>query len=188
MGKDKLRRFAAIKEFSNFFEPIIGEEYYLKGNWNKTFFKNNNPIVLELGCGTGRITIPLIEAGFNVTGLDINQNNEQTYKQIESYQEHFEEEPYKNNLTYYNKPVLNQDIPHYQNINPQESFSESTLKDKTNVSSHDEYLNHINNCPSCKELLLKQFNIETERLRNDEIMELLSYIVFGIFIIILIQL
>lgn len=123
----------------------------------------------------------------NVTGLDINQNNEQTYKQIESYQEHFEEEPYKNNLTYYNKPVLNQDIPHYQNINPQESFSESTLKDKTNVSSHDEYLNHINNCPSCKELLLKQFNIETERLRNDEIMELLSYIVFGIFIIILLD-
>ena len=131
----------------------------------------------------------------NVIGLDYTQNNEQTYKQIESYQdplqdktrfglEHFEEEPYKNNLTYYNKPVLNQDIPHYQNINPQESFTESTLKDK---ASHDEYLSHINNCPSCKELLLKQFNIETERLRNDEIMELLSYIVFGIFIIILLD-
>ena len=44
----------------------------------------------------------------NVIGLDYTQNNEQTYKQIESYQdplqdktrfglEHFEEEPYKNN-------------------------------------------------------------------------------------------
>ena len=30
--------------------------------------------ILELGCGTGRITIPLIEAGFNVTGLDISES------------------------------------------------------------------------------------------------------------------
>ena len=135
----------------------------------------------------------------NVTGLDNTQNNYstetykqiepykqiETYKQIEPYTQIDQEEPYKNNLTYYNKPVLNQDIPHYQNINHQESF-ESTIKDKTNAS-HDEYLNHINSCPGCKELLLKQLNIETERLRNDEIMELLSYIVFGIFILILLD-
>ncbi len=73
MGKDKLRRFAAIKEFSNFFEPIIGEEYYLKGNWNKTFFKNNNPIVLELGCGKGEYSVGLAKhfPNKNFIGCDI---------------------------------------------------------------------------------------------------------------------
>ena len=76
MGKDKLRRFAAIKEFSNFFEPIIGEEYHLKGNWNKTFFKNNNPIVLELGCGKGEYSVGLAKhfPNKNFIGCDIKGN------------------------------------------------------------------------------------------------------------------
>lgn len=139
-------------------------------------------------------TTTKLNTTLNVNGLDNMQDNAriETYKQIEHYQEPYKEpyqehyeEQYKNNLTYYNKPVLNQDIPHYENINHQESF-DSTLKDKNNTL-HDEYINHINSCPSCKELLLKQLNIETERLRNDEIMELLSYIVFGIFILILLD-
>jgi len=73
MGKDKLRRFAAIKEFDNFFEPIIGEEYHMKGKWNKDFFKNNNPIVLELGCGKGEYTVGLAKhfPNVNFIGCDI---------------------------------------------------------------------------------------------------------------------
>jgi tRNA (guanine-N7-)-methyltransferase len=76
MGKDKLRRFAAIKEFSNFFEPTIGEEYYLKGKWNKLFFKNNNPIVLELGCGKGEYSVGLAKhfPDKNFIGCDIKGN------------------------------------------------------------------------------------------------------------------
>ena len=48
MGKDKLRRFAAVKEFDNFFEPVLKEPFDLKGKWNKEFFKSDNPLVLEL--------------------------------------------------------------------------------------------------------------------------------------------
>ena len=33
----------------------------LKGNWHKEFFKNNRPIVLELGCGKGEYTVGLAE-------------------------------------------------------------------------------------------------------------------------------
>lgn len=73
MGKDKLRRFAAIKEYSNFFEPAIGEEYYMKGKWNKEFFKNDNPIVLELGCGKGEYSVGLAKhfPNKNFIGCDI---------------------------------------------------------------------------------------------------------------------
>lgn len=144
------------------------------------------------------------------SGLTDNSRIE-TYKQIEPYQEPYQEpykepykepyqepyqesyqkpyqepykEQYKNNLTYYNKPVLNQDIPNYDNID-KEKF-ESIPKNDKNIL-HENYISHINNCPSCKEELLKQFNIETERLKNDEIMELISYIIFGIFVLILLD-
>ena len=59
MGKDKLRRFAAVKEFDNFFEPVLKEHFPLKGNWRRDHFKNDNPIVLELGCGKGEYSVGL---------------------------------------------------------------------------------------------------------------------------------
>ncbi len=73
MGKDKLRRFAAIKEYTNFFEPKIGEEYFMKGKWKSDFFKNKNPIVLELGCGKGEYSIGLAKhyPNKNFIGCDI---------------------------------------------------------------------------------------------------------------------
>lgn len=73
MGKDKIRRFAAIKTYSNFFEPVIGEEYFMKGKWNSDFFKNENPIVLELGCGKGEYTVGLAKhfPNKNFIGCDI---------------------------------------------------------------------------------------------------------------------
>lgn len=73
MGKDKLRRFAAVTSFPNCFEPVIGEEYYLKGKWNTEYFKNENPIVLELGCGKGEYSVGLAKhfPDKNFIGVDI---------------------------------------------------------------------------------------------------------------------
>ncbi|MDB4075853.1 MAG: tRNA (guanosine(46)-N7)-methyltransferase TrmB [Crocinitomicaceae bacterium] len=73
MGKDKLRRFAAVKEFDNFFEPILREPFDLKGKWNKDHFKNDNPIVLELGCGKGEYSVGLGKhfPDKNFIGVDI---------------------------------------------------------------------------------------------------------------------
>lgn len=73
MGKDKIRRFAAIKEYSNVFEPVIGEEYEMKGKWRSDYFKNENPIVLELGCGKGEYTVGLSKhfPNKNFIGVDI---------------------------------------------------------------------------------------------------------------------
>lgn len=78
MGKKrKLQRFAENETFENFFqynfEQIQQSSFPLKGNWNRDFFKNNNPIVLELGCGKGEYTIGLAQhrSGYNHLGMDI---------------------------------------------------------------------------------------------------------------------
>lgn len=72
-GKDKLRRFAAVKEFDNFYEPILKEPFPMKGNWKKDHFKNDNPIVLELGCGKGEYSVGLGNhyKDKNFVGVDI---------------------------------------------------------------------------------------------------------------------
>ncbi|HNP96715.1 MAG TPA: tRNA (guanosine(46)-N7)-methyltransferase TrmB [Cyclobacteriaceae bacterium] len=71
--KSKLARFKIISERDNVLEP--GKELYfdIKGNWNKTYFKNNNPITLELACGRGEYTIGMAERfpDRNFIGIDI---------------------------------------------------------------------------------------------------------------------
>jgi len=71
MGQKKLQRFAEIRTFSNVLEYPAG----MKGQW-KTFFKNNNPVVLELACGKGEYAVGLgrIHADKNFIGLDIKGN------------------------------------------------------------------------------------------------------------------
>ena len=57
MGRSKLAKFAAIGERENVIEP--GDELYgqIKGRWRALQFQNNNPIVLEVGCGRGEYTV-----------------------------------------------------------------------------------------------------------------------------------
>lgn len=77
MAKNKLKKFAEVNTLSNVIQPQIEEvyqiEHELKGKWNELFFKNSNPIVLELGCGKGEYTIGLAERypDKNFIGVDI---------------------------------------------------------------------------------------------------------------------
>ncbi|KXB07967.1 hypothetical protein AKJ55_01605 [candidate division MSBL1 archaeon SCGC-AAA382M17] len=77
MTKNKLARFAEMKTFPNVVEPEFREVFYkdyrLKGKWQKDFFKNDKPIVLELGCGKGEYTINLARQypNHNFIGIDI---------------------------------------------------------------------------------------------------------------------
>lgn len=77
MGKDKARRFAENLTFKNMiqpeFEEIFHKDHPLKGRWHEDFFKNSNPIVLELGCGRGEYTVALGKANpdKNFIGVDI---------------------------------------------------------------------------------------------------------------------
>lgn len=77
MAKNKLRRFKEMKEWDNVFEPSLDPNnktpFPLKGNWNKDFFKNNNPIIVELGCGKGEYSIGMAKKypSKNFIGIDI---------------------------------------------------------------------------------------------------------------------
>ena len=64
MGKDKLRRFAENENFPNLIQPNFSyppADHELKGKWHKDFFKNENPIIVELGCGRGEYAVNLAE-------------------------------------------------------------------------------------------------------------------------------
>ena len=76
-SKNKLKRFKENETFSNVFQPtreeVVGDQFPLKGKWNSEFFKNDNPIVLELGCGKGEYSVGLAERfpEKNFVGIDI---------------------------------------------------------------------------------------------------------------------
>lgn len=77
MGKGKLKRFKDNDTFDNVFQPRFNElyntTYYMKGKWASDYFKNNNPIILELGCGKGEYTVALAQKNPNINyiGVDI---------------------------------------------------------------------------------------------------------------------
>jgi tRNA (guanine-N7-)-methyltransferase len=79
-AKRKLKKFAEVNSFSNCFflsfEQSRAEGLPLKGKWKKDFFKNDNPIVLELGCGKGEYTVGLAQRypHKNFIGVDIKGN------------------------------------------------------------------------------------------------------------------
>ena len=76
-SKNKLKRFKENETFKNVFQPtreeLVKKEYSLKGSWNATFFKNKNPLVLELGCGKGEYSVALAKRypDKNFIGIDI---------------------------------------------------------------------------------------------------------------------
>ena len=79
MGKNKLKKFAEMETFHNVFQcgarecvedsPVIT----MRGKWRELYFHNNNPIVLELGCGRGEYTVGLAQRdpNKNYIGIDI---------------------------------------------------------------------------------------------------------------------
>lgn len=77
MGKNKLTKFANMEEYPHVFQypfSILKDKGFdMKGHWNKRFFKNDNPIVLELGCGKGEYTVGLarLYPNKNFIGVDI---------------------------------------------------------------------------------------------------------------------
>lgn len=77
MGKGKLAKFADMASYPHVFEypHSVAEQvpFEMKGHWREQFFKNDNPIVLELGCGRGEYTVGLgrMCADKNFIGIDI---------------------------------------------------------------------------------------------------------------------
>ncbi len=77
MGKNKLAKFDEMERFENViqvpYKKLLEENFNLKGNWAGDYFKNENPVILELGCGKGEYTVKLAEKNpdKNYIGVDI---------------------------------------------------------------------------------------------------------------------
>jgi len=77
MGKGKLAKFADMASYPHVFEypHSVAEQvpFEMRGHWHEQFFKNDNPIVLELGCGRGEYTVGLgrMYPEKNFIGVDI---------------------------------------------------------------------------------------------------------------------
>jgi hypothetical protein len=120
----------------------------------------------------------------------------------------------QNNLKFYNLPINKEylrqiskeslkDLPLYQsdylsNIKTPvitqekkiENFESPNQINKTIESCNfdcDVYTKHILECSKCKNIIMKQFGIESDKIRNEEIMELISYFIFALFILLLID-
>ena len=77
MSKGKLAKFADMETYENVFQypfSVVSDvPFDMRGHWNEQYFKNNNPIVLELGCGKGEYTVGLAKRypHMNFIGVDI---------------------------------------------------------------------------------------------------------------------
>ncbi len=77
MGKNKLQKFSDMDGYRHVFQypfyVLQQEGFPLKGKWNQEFFKNDQPIVLELGCGKGEYAVGLAQLypEKNFIGVDI---------------------------------------------------------------------------------------------------------------------
>lgn len=63
MAKHKLQRFAENETFTNLFQhhhyDVRNDAFPLKGKWNSDYFHNENPIIVEVGCGRGEYTVSM---------------------------------------------------------------------------------------------------------------------------------
>lgn len=119
---------------------------------------------------------------FGDVGDPVKAFGEEQYVSPYTSQSKEETKENKDNLKFYNLPYNVEE----HKPKPQEQNKKiiETFEDEDN---HSKYILHVLECKSCKESLMKQLNILDDKIKMEGYMELASYIIFGIFILLLID-
>lgn len=92
----------------------------------------------------------------------------------------------QDNLRFYNIPYqFNNTVATKGQIETFETKEQDNAK--TCEVDCDAHINHVLNCPRCKGVITRQLNLDNDRVRNEEFMELFSYVIFGVFMLLLID-
>ena len=70
---------------------------------------------------------------------------------------------------------------------PIQTFEKPTEEESKCNLDCDIYIKHILECSKCKNIVTKQFGIENDKIRNEEILEMISYFIFALFILLLVD-
>jgi hypothetical protein len=143
---------------------------------------------------------PMIEKMSNInTNVQLTVPFQYTQTPLQELSEiNFNKPGEQNNLSYYNLPIkvpplsTGSNKPTELTLKQQvtrkiEKFEDVNDKQKCSEPECDLYVKHILECNKCKSVAMKQLGIEGDKIRNEEIMEVVSYIVFGLFILLLID-
>lgn len=78
--KSKLKRFEIISTRENVIEP--GKEIFqaIKGKWNSVYFKNENPVTIELACGRGEYSVGMARAMMNRNFVGVDKKGDRLWK------------------------------------------------------------------------------------------------------------
>ena len=67
----------------------------------------------------------------------------------------------------------------------QDNLPPTSTKESSSSSSCDLYIKHVMECNKCRNMFVKQWNLDSDRIRNEEIMEIVTYVIFGIVLLLL---
>lgn len=180
--------------FPNFESSQGGEKLF-----NSLNTLNSTPVSHNVTSPIQQKALPGYNEKSNVEFVIPHSKLLETYAELDEHKK----EP-KDNQKYYKSPWLPRDlVSEFQSkaISNQgmrkeniETFDNKitnlpvmSAKSTTSCGDCDDYLQHILNCTKCKESFSKQLGIETDKTQTEEMMELVSYIIFGVFIILLID-
>lgn len=126
---------------------------------------------------------PAANTQFNVQGFE-NGSMHGFSVSKQRIQNDFKELFTNNNEVVSNKVTEQMPPPEFIRQLPRQLESETVIDSQSDCQRN---MSHILRCDKCMMIVKKQLNLEYEKARNEEIMELVSYVLFGIFILMLIE-
>lgn len=109
----------------------------------------------------------------SLDSVSLTNKNEKSVKKEPVFEPVNEKPQLQHETTY-------KEIEHFDKLNTMEKIQENGIE-------HEIYIKHILECNYCKNIVKKQFHLENEKLFKEEMIELISFIAFGVFLLMFLE-